>query len=95
MSKTSIVYEESNRLIAKYHHPKSDDSLIYRYAIKISDSGKNPIEIKMIFDDMPPTYAPMPPKEHTLKVTNLIELQVKLVKWFRKYGYILLGTVEE
>ncbi len=95
MSKTSIVYEENNRLIAKYYHPKSDDSLVYRYLIKIADSGKSPIVIKMTFDDIPPAYAPMPPAEHTLKATNLIELHVKLVKWFKKYGYILLGTVEE
>jgi hypothetical protein len=95
MSKASILYEENDRLIAKYHHPKSDDFLVYRYTIKIVDSGKNPIEIKMTFDGMPPAYAPMPPKEHTLKATNLIELHVKLVKWFRKYGYILLGTIEE
>ncbi len=85
----NILYREKNELFAIYNHPKSEDSVNYRYTITIVDSDKNPIEIKLLFDGCPPSFAPMPPKEHTIKATTLIEMYSKLRKWFLKYCYIL------
>ena len=45
--------------------------------------------MKIIFDGIEPSFAPMPPNEHTFKAENIIDLFVKIKKWFKKYGYEL------
>jgi len=89
MKKTSIIYEEKRILTAKYYHPKSDDHLDYVATIRIKDSGKNPVEMILKFDGIYPFAAPMPPEEHIIKAPAILDLCVKVMKWFRKYGYEL------
>jgi len=31
----------------------------------------------------------MPPEEYSIKATSVLDLSVKLAKWFKKYGYEL------
>ena len=90
MAKAKILYEENSLLIAKYYHPKSDDYLDYKTKIIIKDSGKTPIQMKFKFDGIPPGFAPMPPEEHTIKASNIIELNLKIKRWLKKYGYELV-----
>ena len=89
MKKASTIYEETRILTAKYYHPKSEDYLDYRSIIRIKDSGKNPVEMNLEFVGIPPFAAPMPPKEHTIKAPAILDLCVKVIKWFKKYGYEL------
>lgn len=89
MKKTSIIYEETRILTAKYYHPKSDDYLDYISKIRIKNSGKNPVEMILKFDGIPPFAAPMPPEEHTIKAPAILDLCAKVIKWFKKYLYEL------
>lgn len=90
MSKAKVLYEEKSILTAKYHHPKSDDFLEYISVIKIKDSGKNPIEMNVKFDGIHPFVDVMPPEEHTFRAPSILELHLKVVRWLKKYGYILV-----
>lgn len=90
MKRAKIIYEEKSILTAKYHHPKSDDYLNYISIIRIKDSGKNPIEMVVKFDGILPFVGTMPPKEHTFKAPSILEMHMKIVRWLRKYGYILV-----
>ena len=90
MKKAKIIYEEKSILTAKYYHPKSDDYLEYNSTIKIKDSGKNPIEMVLEFDGILPYVGIMPPKEHTIRAPSILELHQKIVRWLKKYGYILI-----
>jgi len=55
--------------------------------IKISEAKKMPftMKLKMTGDDAP--FAEPPPSTHTIKAPNIIELQLKLNRWFSKYGF--------
>jgi len=90
MKRAKIIYEEKSILTAKYHHPKSDDYLNYISIIRIKDSGKNPIEMAVKFDGILPFVGTMPPKEHTFKAPSILEMHMKIVRWLKKYGYILV-----
>ena len=92
MSKANVlyVYEEEGILIAKFHHPKSDDFLEYTYSVKIKNSGKNPIEMNVKFVGILPFVGVMLPKEHTIRASSVLELHKKIVRWLKKYGYILV-----
>lgn len=89
MKRAKVIYEEKSILTAKYHHAKSDDYLDYISIIKIKDSGKNPIEMVVKFDGILPFVGIMPPKEHTFRAPSILELHLKIVRWLKKYGYIL------
>ena len=89
MPKTKTIYQEEVDLFAKFGHPQSDDYLDYRGTIQIKDSGKLPVLMEMKFDGLFPSYAPMPPETHVFRAKNLIDLFLKLTRWFRKYGYEL------
>lgn len=89
MKKAKVIYEEKCILIAKYYHPKSNDYLEYDTKIKIKDSGKNPIEMDLKFDGIPPYVGVMPPEEHTIRAPSILELHLKIVRWLKKYGYIV------
>jgi hypothetical protein len=43
--------------------------------------------MKMKFVGLEPSFAPMPPKEHVLKAKDLIDLLIKVNRWFGKHGY--------
>ena len=43
----------------------------------------------LTFDDIPPFAAPMLPEEHTIKAPAILDLCVKVIKWFKRYGYEL------
>jgi len=89
MKKTLIIYEEVKVLTAKYYHPKSDDYLDYISKIRIKNSGKNPVEMILKFDGIPPFAAPMPPEEYTIKAPTILDIFTKVIQWFKKYGYEL------
>lgn len=92
MVKAKTVYEEKAALRARYSHPKSDDFLLYITHLKIKNSGNNPIQIQLHFDGIYPYAAPMPPEQHTIKASSIMELHLKLVRWFKKYGYELYDS---
>ena len=89
MKKATVIYEEERSLTAKYYHSKSDDYLEYISKIRIKDKGKNPVEMILKFDGIPPFVAPMPPEEYTIKAPAILDLYSKVVRWFKKYGYEL------
>ena len=89
MAKSTIIYKDRPTVYAKYCHPQSDASLEYKSTIQIRDLGKQPITMKLKFDGIPPSFAPMPPEEHTIKATDIVDLCIKLKRWFSKYGYEL------
>lgn len=41
------------------------------------------------FDDIPPAIAPMPPVEHCISASTIMEMFQKLEHWLRKHGYEL------
>ncbi|MBU0992178.1 MAG: hypothetical protein KJ737_06755 [Proteobacteria bacterium] len=85
MKKSKIVYEEEMVLTAKYHHPKSNDYLTYLSTIKTKDGGKNPIEMVLKFDGIPPSYVGiMPPKEYKINAPSILDLYSKTVRWLKK-----------
>ena len=90
MKRAKVIYEEKCILTARYHHPKSDDFFEYNSIIKIKDSGKNPIEMVVEFDGILPFVGIMPPKEYTFRAPSILELHLKIVRWLKKYGYILV-----
>ena len=89
MKKASVIYEEKRILTAKFYHPQSDDYLEYISIIKIKASGKNPVQMILKFDGIPPYAAPMPPEEHTINAPAILDLYSNVARWFKKYGYEL------
>jgi hypothetical protein len=83
----SVIYQEKFVLTAKYCHPKSDDYLDYLSTITIKNSGKNPVQMVLKFDGFYPFAAPMPPERYEIKAPSILELYIKLARWFKKYGY--------
>jgi len=90
MKRPTIKHEERSVLIARYHHPKSDDYLEYIAEIIIKNAGKTPVQMKLKFDGIIPFVPVMPPKEHTIKAESILDLYSKTKRWLNKYGYILL-----
>ena len=88
MKKAKIIYQEENILTIKYYKPKFYEYMEYDTTIKIKDSGKNKIEMFLSFDGTPPGIGVMPPEEHTIKASSILELHRKLVRWLKKYGYV-------
>jgi hypothetical protein len=89
IKKAILKYEEKKILTARYYHKKSNDYLRYKAIVLIKESGKKPVEIHLKFDGIYPFVAPMPPEEYTIKAASILDLSVKLTKWFKKYGYEL------
>lgn len=89
MAKAKITYKEKAILTAKYSHPKSDDYLEYSTLLAIKDSGKNPIEIRLKFVRFYPFAAPMPPEQHSIKASSILDLCLKVMRWLKNYGYEL------
>jgi len=89
MKRARVVSKEESILTAKYYHPKSDGYLEYVSNIKIKDSGENPIEMAVKFEGILPFVGIMPPKEHTFRVLSILELHREIIRWLKKYGYIL------
>ena len=87
MTKSKILYRDKVNIYAKYYHPGSDDFLEYDASIQIKDSGKQPIIMEMKFDGLVPSFAPMPPEKHVFKAKDIIDLFLRINRWFRKYGY--------
>jgi len=90
MAKSNLIYEDRPIVYAKYYHPKSDDFLEYESLIQIRDMGQKPVSIQLEFIGMPPSFSPMPPERHVIKAKDIIDLYLKLRKWFGKYGYKLI-----
>ena len=88
MNRSKIIYSEKDTIVVKYCHPKSREYLHYKTILNIKSGLKLPIEMKIKFDGIFPYVAPMPPEEHHFKAPTIVELHVKLSKWFKKYGYI-------
>ena len=88
MIKPTIIYEDKPTIYAKFNHSQSQDYIEYKSIIQITDSGKQPISIQLEFTGIP-SYAPMPPDKHVIKASILIELYVKLERWFGKFGFTI------
>ena len=89
MAKSRIIYEENGELTAKYYRLHSDDWLNYKTKIRIKEQSNNPIEMLLKFDGRYPFAAPMPPEQHSIKASSLLDLYIKISRWFKKYGYEL------
>lgn len=89
MSKSRIIYEEKGELTAKYYRLHSDDFLNYKTQIRIKEIGNNPIEMILEFDGNYPFAAPLPPEQHIIKASSILDLYIKISRWFKKYGYEL------
>ena len=87
MKKSLIIYEEETELFARFNHPKCQEGLSYQAKIRIMDSGKFPVELTLTFNGIYPYGPPMPPEEHEIKATSIMDLYSKVLRWFRKYGY--------
>ena len=87
MAIAKIIYQEKPEIYATYYHPQSNDFLEYRSTLQIKDSGKQPIVLKLKFIGVHPSFAPMPPEEHIIRAKDVIDLYLKLKRWFGKYGY--------
>ena len=87
MTRAKIIYQDKPDIFAKYYHPQSDDFLEYKSTLQIKDSGKQPIVLKLKFNGIYPSFAPMPPEEHSIRAKDIIDLYLKLKRWFGKYGY--------
>lgn len=87
MPKPNILYKEQSIVQAKHYHHQSDDWLEYQSNIQIKDSGKQPVTLELKFDGIYPSFAPMPPEEHTIKAKDIVDLYLKLGRWFGKFGY--------
>ncbi|MFP4029805.1 MAG: hypothetical protein ACLFWL_18660 [Candidatus Brocadiia bacterium] len=83
----SIVYQEKVLLTAKSYQRKPNDYLDYLCTISIKKSGKNPVQMVLEFDGIFPFAPPMPPERHVIKAPSILELYVKMARWFKKYGY--------
>ena len=77
-------------LTAKYYHPRSLDYLEYLSTIKIKDSGKNPVQMLLESDGILPFAAPMPPEKHVIKAPTILDLFLKVARWFKKFTMLLL-----
>ncbi len=89
MVKSKFIYSDLVNLIADYHHPQSDEFVHYEGKIIIKDIGKEPVIIELFFVEGYISFAPEPPIKHRIKAKNIIDLNLKLIRWFNKYGYIL------
>jgi hypothetical protein len=89
MGKSEIIYEEMRIITVKFNDPRSDDYLHYVAEVKIRKSGKNPVEVNLKFDGIPPFAAPMPPEEHEIRTESVIDLYSKLKRWFWKWRYVI------
>ncbi len=90
MPRSSVSYEEKSEIVAKYNHRKASEYLHYDAHIKIKNSGKTPVEMRMAFNGIIPGYAPMPPKDHIFRAASIMDLYLKILRWFKKYGYVLV-----
>jgi hypothetical protein len=87
MTTAKTLYEEDSLLIAKFNHPKSHDYLNYKTKIVIKDSGKYPIQMSCKFTGIPPEVSLMPPEDHVIKAGTILDLNLKIQKWLKKYGF--------
>ena len=87
MTISKIIYKDAPDILARYYLPKSGEFLEYKSKIIIKDSGKMPITLELKFDGTYPSFAPMPPEEHLIRAKDIIDLFLKLKRWFGKYGY--------
>ena len=71
MARSKTIYKEKPIIFAKYYHPQSDDFLEYKSTIQIKDYGKQPIILQLELDGMEPSFAPMPPYQHTIRAKTL------------------------
>lgn len=85
MARAKAVYKSKDDVVARFIHAK--EYVHYASIITITDTGKNPVSIKLKFDGIPPFVAPMPPEEHTISAPTVVELFRKLERWLRKHGY--------
>lgn len=91
MAKVKIIYKFEDELIVKYIHPRGKEYLSYDTVTTIRENVKTPITIQLEFNGIPPCAAPLPPEEHEIKAMSIIDLYVKLNKWFNNYGYAIYG----
>jgi len=90
LKKAIVLYEEKSSILAKYNHSRAREYVDYDVEIEIKSNRKKPVEMRIVFSGIIPGYVPMPPRTHTFKAASIIDLQSKLIRWFKKYGYFLV-----
>ena len=85
MARAKVIFKSKDDVVARFKN--TPEYVHYASTITILDSGKNPISLKLKFDDIPPFLAPMPPQEHTISAPTIVELFRKLERWLKKHGY--------
>ncbi|MDF7799944.1 hypothetical protein P4C99_10745 [Pontiellaceae bacterium B1224] len=89
------LHKEKYEIAAKYHHHQSQDYVYYDIQINITDAKKMPVIAKLKMIDNQASFVEPPPNNHIIKAPNIIELQLKLNRWFSKYGFILKHVCKE
>ena len=83
------LYKEKTKFYAKYCVAGSDDFLEGVMVITIKDLGKQPISANLKVDSSMVSFAPKPPEKKEIKAKDLMELFLKVTRFFKKYGYEL------
>ena len=84
MARSNVIYETEELIHAK-EMPRGE-WIEYQAVIKIRDKGKQPVSIDMTFDSIQPFAIELPPT-HKIRAENLTQAFVKVVKFFRRYGF--------
>ena len=86
MARSKDIYKEQTTIFAKHFQTKSE-FLEYKSTLHLKDLGKQSITMELKSNGVEPSCAPMPPKEHIIRAKDIIDLFLKLKRWFAKYGY--------
>ena len=86
MVKAKILYQTKESIYGR--HFQSKEWIEYSLSIKIKDSGKQPVQVEMIF--VPPyPFAIDIPDKHLIKAEDLSGAFTKIVRYFRSWGFEL------
>ncbi|MBN1349208.1 hypothetical protein JXJ21_07355 [candidate division KSB1 bacterium] len=86
MNKSKIIFQSTESIYGK--HIQSKEWIEYSLAIKIKDSGKQPVQIAMTFLPPHPFVMNMPEKR-LIKAEDLSAAFTKIAKYFRSFGFEL------
>jgi len=84
MTKFNIIYQSREDIFARER--RNGEWIQYSALITIKDGGKNPVTIEMTLDSIQP-FAIELPKVQTIRAENLTQAFMKVVKFFKRYGF--------
>lgn len=84
-----LIYKEKVEFYVASIDQRSSEGLDYKGIIRINDSKKFPVNIDLKFIGIRPFALEMAPEEHSIKARDIIDLYLKLNRFFKKYGYVI------